>query len=216
MSHHLPVALPSELVHARPDILEAESKLHAATARIGVATANLYPNLTLTGNLAQQALKPENIFLPMSTSYSIGPALTFPIFASGQLSAAKRKAVDDAKAAYADYQQTVIAAFTQVDDQLQAVAHDNQAYEDRAKALAAADDKLEFMRRGYKAGGVSALQLVDAERTWNQTRLRMYEELQSRAGHAVLLLLATANVPPGAADGPPQPPTPGPLPFVRP
>lgn len=216
MSHTLPVALPSALVHDRPDILEAEAKLHAATARVGVATANLYPNLTLSAALSQQALTPQSIFSVVSNSYSLGPTLTFPIFASGELSAAKREAVDNAKAALADYEETVLAAFTQVDDQLQAVAHDNEAYAERATALADADAKLDFMRRGYRAGGVSALQLVDAERTWSQTRLRMYDELQSRAGDAVLLLLATASVPPGAAAGPPQPPPPGPLPFVRP
>jgi NodT family efflux transporter outer membrane factor (OMF) lipoprotein len=202
MAQDLPVAIPSELVRNRPDILQAEAKLHAATARIGVATAALYPNITLTGSITQGALTPEKIFSPLSTSYAVGPGLTLPIFNSGQLHAAKRQAEADARAALADYQQTVLTAFAQVADQLQAIVHDNEAYAARAKALAEADAKLEIMRRGFRAGGVSGLQLVDAERTWRQNRLRMYEELQSRAGHAALLLLATANVPPGAAEHP--------------
>jgi NodT family efflux transporter outer membrane factor (OMF) lipoprotein len=208
LAHELPVALPSDILRDRPDILEAEAKLHAATARIGIATAALYPNVTITAALNQQAVTPGTLFQPVSNSYSVGPNLTMPLFDSGQLHSAKREAEANARAALADYQQTVLTAFVQVADQLQAVAHDNEAYAARTKALADADEKLEITRRGLRAGGVTVLQLIDAERTWRQGRLRLADEIASRAGDAALLLMATATVPPGAAESGVVPPAP--------
>jgi NodT family efflux transporter outer membrane factor (OMF) lipoprotein len=200
---HLPVALPSELVHGRPDILEAEARLHAATARIGVATAALYPNITLSAVLSQDSLTPEHMFAPVSTSYALGPSLTAPLFDSGELRAKKREAEAEARAELATYQQTVLAAFAQVDDELQAIAHDNEAYDQLSWALDSATSKLETLRRGYHAGGVSALQLADAERSWRRTRLNLSDLGRSRYADAALLLLATATVPPGLAEAEP-------------
>lgn len=200
MPTELPVSLPSELVRNRPDILEAEAELHAATARIGVATAALYPNITLSGSVTQNALTPSQIFSPISNSWAIGPTVSAPIFHSGELKARKREAEDQARAALDNYEQTVIAAFAQVDDALQAVAHDNDAYDQQSKALDAATSRLEMLRRGYRAGGVSALQLIDAERGWRRTRLALSQQVTGRYGDAARLLLATASVPPGAAD----------------
>ena len=199
----LPVSLPSQLVRDRPDILEAEAELHAATARIGVATAALYPNITLSATLSQDALTPSQIFSPIADSWALGPTLTVPLFRSGELHAQKREAEDRARAALADYEQTVLAAFAQVDDALQAIAHDNQAYADQTRALNAATDKLEMIRRGYRAGGVSALQVVDGERSWRRTRLALSQQATGRYGDAARLLLATASVPPGIAEAKP-------------
>jgi NodT family efflux transporter outer membrane factor (OMF) lipoprotein len=199
----LPVAIPSELVRGRPDILQAEARLHAATARVGVATADLYPKISLTGTLNQDSLTPERIFSPLSNSYTIGPALSFPLFHSGELHAAKREAEANAQAEYATYQQTVLAAFAQVDDALQGIAYDNEAYAQLSAALDGSTAKLEMMRKGFKAGGVSALQLVDAERSWRRTRLNLSDLGRSRVVDAARLLLATATVPPGVAEAQP-------------
>jgi NodT family efflux transporter outer membrane factor (OMF) lipoprotein len=196
----LPVAVPSELVRGRPDILQAEAQLHAATARIGVATADLYPKISLNASLDQDSLTPERFFSPIASSYTIGPTLTFPIFHSGELHAAKREAEANAQAEYANYQQTVLAAFAQVDDALQGIAFDNEAYAQLSAALQSDTARLEMMRKGFKAGGVSALQLVDAERTWRRTRLNLTDLGRSRIVDAARLLLATATVPPGAAE----------------
>ncbi|MDR3514152.1 MAG: efflux transporter outer membrane subunit [Caulobacteraceae bacterium] len=208
MPDMLPVSLPSELVRGRPDILEAEAQLHAATARIGVATAALYPNITLSAALNQDALTPSQMFQPISNSWALGPAVTAPIFHSGELHAEKRQAEADARAALAAYQQTVLAAFAQVDDALQAIAHDNAAYAQQSRALEAATSKLEMMRRGYRAGGVSSLQLVDAERSWRRTRLALSQQGTGRYGDAARLLMATATVPPGVAEAKPVKPAP--------
>jgi NodT family efflux transporter outer membrane factor (OMF) lipoprotein len=197
----IPVSVPSALVHNRPDILQAEARLHAATAEIGVATANLYPNINLTATLNQDALTPQTIFSPMSTSWVVGAGLTAPIFHGGELQARKREAQDAARAALADYQQTVLAAFNQVADQLQAIAHDNQAYEDQTKALVAAQERVDMLRKAEVAGGATAVQVLHAERDLNRIRLALEAQGNGRYGDTALLLLATASVPTGAAEG---------------
>jgi len=197
----LPVAVPSELVHSRPDILEAEAKLHAATADVGVATANLYPNLNLTASIAQNALTPGNLFSYAATGWNFGAGLTAPIFHSGELTATKREAEDNARAALAAYEETVLTAFDQVADVLTSLANDNQSYADQTKALDAANARVEMMRKSYKLGGVSAFQLLEAERDWRRTRLMLNQQGFGRYADVAQLLLATANVPPGVAEG---------------
>ncbi len=193
---HMPVALPSELVHGRPDIMAAEARLHAATARIGVATAALYPNITLAGGINQGGLYPAQLFDPIATAWTIGPNVTLPIFHQRELTDAKRQAMAEARAALADYEQTVLAAFGQVSDALQDVVHNNEARAKQIEALDAARSRMDMVRKGYAAGGSSALQLVDAERTFQRTRLAFAQQSTSRYGAAALLLLATASVPP--------------------
>jgi NodT family efflux transporter outer membrane factor (OMF) lipoprotein len=205
MAQVLPVSIPSELVRNRPDILEAEARLHAATARVGVATGDLYPSISLTGSLSQDALTPESLFTAGSTSYAFGPALTLPLFHSGELHAKKRAAEEEARAALAVYKETVLAAFAQVADALQAVAHSNDALTQQLRALDAATGHLEMMRNGYRAGGVSALQLEDAELAWRRTRMDLALQGVNGYADAARLLEATAAAPPGLEAGPPPP-----------
>ncbi len=197
----LPVAVPSALVRSRPDILEAEARLHQATADIGVATANLYPNITLSASLNQDALTPQTIFDPMSTSWAVGAGLAAPIFHGGELQARKRAAQDAARAALANYQQTVLAAFNQVADLLQAIAHDNQAYADQTYALEAAQARVAMLRKAEVAGGATAVQVLHAERDLHRIRATLNAQGSGRYGDSALLLLATASVPTGVAEG---------------
>ncbi len=204
----LPVAVPSELVRSRPDILEAEAKLHAATAQVGVETANLYPNINLTASLEQSALTPQTLFSYASTGYNIGAGLTAPLFHSGELKARQRQAEANARAALAAYEVTVLAAFDQVADVLTSLANDNQSYADQARALDAAGRRVDMVRRGYAAGGVSAFQLLEAERDLRRTRLQLNQQGYGRYADVAQLLLATASVPPGVAAGNTPIPTP--------
>ena len=197
----LPASLPSALIHDRPDILEAEAKLHAATAEIGVADANLYPNITLNASLNQDALTPQSIFSKTATSWAFGPALTLPIFHSGELHARKREAQDAARAQLAAYEGTVLEAFAQVDDILQSIEHDNQTYLDQTKALDAAQNRVTMARKGFEAGGVSARDLLRTEQTLRRARLTLQNQGTGRYADAALLMLAVAGVPKGAADG---------------
>jgi NodT family efflux transporter outer membrane factor (OMF) lipoprotein len=205
MPQALPVSVPSELVHQRPDILQAEAQLHAAVANVGVATANLYPSINLTATLEQDALTPQTLFSPTSTGWTLMAGLTAPIFHSGELKAKQREAQANARVALAAYELTVLQAFGQVADVLSSIAHDNQAYDAQTRALDAAEARVTMMRKGYAYGGVSELQLVDAERDWAHTRLAVTQQTYSRAGDAALLLLVIADVPAGAAAEPKGP-----------
>ena len=199
----LPVSVPSALVHGRPDILEAEARLHAATAQIGVAEAARYPKITLNGGYNLDSLTTHDLFAPTSASWAIGPALSVPLFHSGELKARQRAAEAAARAALADYQQTVLEAFAQVADVLQSIAHDNQVYAEQTRALSAAAQRLDAVRNSYRLGGVSALQVVNAERTWRRARLGVSQTASSRHSDAAMLLLAVATVPPGLSAEPP-------------
>jgi outer membrane protein TolC len=128
--------------------------------------------------------------------------LTQPLFHSGELKARQREARDAARVALAAYEETVLEAFNQVADALEAIGHDNQTYDEQARALAAARERLEMARKGYQAGGVSADQVVRAEEAWRRIRLALLQQGTGRYGDAARLLLATASVPPGAAAEP--------------
>ena len=104
----LPVSLPSELVHQRPDIMAAESALHAASAQIGVATAQLYPDITLSAGISASSLNGGNLFSPSGLVWSIAGGLAQPLFDGGMRQAERRAALADFKASAADYQQTVL------------------------------------------------------------------------------------------------------------
>lgn len=167
----LPVSLPSELAHDRPDIQSAEAELHAASAAIGVATANLYPHLTLSASVTEAAAGPGSLFAAGSTLWSMGAALAGPIFHGGSLEADRRAAIDGYKAALADYRETVVTSLGQVADVLQAIDHDAQAYTAQDRALAAAQTSLRLSREGYQAGETGVLQVLDAERAYQQALL---------------------------------------------
>ena len=202
----LPVSLPSDMVRGRPDILEAEAQLHAATAQIGVQTANLYPNITLSAAMTQEALDPAKLFNYAATAGDVAAGLTAPLFHGGELRAKKRQAEDDAKAAQAAYQQTVLEAFAQVADQLQAIGHDNESYADQVRGLQAARTRLDMERNGFRLGGASGLAVVQAERDWRNLRLSLVQQGSGRYADAARLLLATATVPAGLAEAQPAAP----------
>jgi NodT family efflux transporter outer membrane factor (OMF) lipoprotein len=167
----LPMSLPSELVRQRPDILASEAQLHAASAAIGVATAQLYPNINLSASFVQESLSASTLFNPASSVWSIGGQLLAPLFHGGALQAQKRAAVDAFDAALANYKQTVLTSFGQVADVMQALAHDAQELEEQRSALEAAEERLRLTRATYQYGNVGVLQVLDAERGAQQARL---------------------------------------------
>jgi len=83
----VPVGLPGSLVRRRPDVREAEARLHEATAQTGVAVANFYPDVTLNGAVGLESLHLSNLFSPASTTFAVGPAVSLPIFEGGRLKA---------------------------------------------------------------------------------------------------------------------------------
>jgi NodT family efflux transporter outer membrane factor (OMF) lipoprotein len=167
----LPVTLPSDLVRQRPDILASESQLHAASAAIGVATAQLYPNINLSASFTQAALTTSTLFNGASSIWAIGAQLMAPVFHGGALVAQKRGAVDAFDAALANYKQTVLTGFGQVADVMQALAHDAQQLEAQRSALQSAEASLRLTRETHQYGNVGALQVLQVQRLSERARL---------------------------------------------
>jgi NodT family efflux transporter outer membrane factor (OMF) lipoprotein len=192
----LPVSLPSELAHHRPDILAAEAQLHAATSAVGVAASNLYPKIQLTGTLGQQAVKTGQLFDSADTAWSLISGLTVPLFDGGTLRAQKRAAVDAMHASAATYQQTVLEAFGQVADMLEALNHDTEQLDAQDQAQQAADSNLELARASYAEGNTGVLQVLDAERSYQQARLGYVRAVAQRYLDTVQLFLALGGTSP--------------------
>jgi NodT family efflux transporter outer membrane factor (OMF) lipoprotein len=173
LPRELPVSLPSELIHRRPDILAAEAQLHAATAAVGIATASLYPQITLTASGSQQALPASawRLFDRSGTTWSLISGLTAPIFDGGTLRADRRAAIDELHASAERYQQTVLESFGQVADVLDALSQDARTLAAQTRALAVAQSSLELSRESYGAGNTGILQVLDAQRQRQQAQL---------------------------------------------
>jgi NodT family efflux transporter outer membrane factor (OMF) lipoprotein len=186
----LPVSLPSELVHQRPDILAAEAQLHVASAEIGVATAQLYPSITLSGSAGLAALDPGHLFNPASLLWSIAAGLAEPVFDGGTREADRRAALAEFKASAADYRQTVLQAFGQVADMMQALAHDTQLLAGQRQAQDVAAESIRLQRISYSGGGSGILPLLDAQRQYQQARLGYVRAEAQRYQDTALLLVA--------------------------
>jgi NodT family efflux transporter outer membrane factor (OMF) lipoprotein len=190
LPHDLPVSLPSELVHNRPDILASEAQLHAATAAVGVATSNLYPHIVLSGSLTMQSTILRRLFEGQNNAYNGIGSLTAPLFDGGTLRAEKRAAVDAMQASAANYQQTVLAAFGQVADSLEALDHDAEQLDAQAHAESAARENVDLTRKSYNEGNVGVLQVLDAERLYQNARLGYVRAQAQRYMDTVQLFLA--------------------------
>ncbi|MGC4028258.1 MAG: efflux transporter outer membrane subunit [Steroidobacteraceae bacterium] len=192
----LPLAVPSELAHRRPDILAAEAQLHAATAAVGVATADLYPRITLTASTGQEAIQAGDIFNSSSNVWALGAGLVAPIFDGGTLRTRQRAAQAALRANAANYQQTVLEAFAQIADSLQALDHDAQALQAQRTAAATARETADLTRSAYQEGETTVLQVLDAERRYQQAQLGFVRTEAQRYLDSMQLLLALG---PGAA-----------------
>jgi NodT family efflux transporter outer membrane factor (OMF) lipoprotein len=184
----LPVSLPSKLVEQRPDIEAAEAQLHSASAEIGVATANMLPQLTLTGSYGSEAI--GNLFTSAGTVWSLGAGVTQPIFEGGKLYYERKAAVAAYKAAAAQYRNAVLTAFQNVADALRALQLDADAVAAQSAAEQAAADSLAAARRQFAVGAISYLSLLTAEQTYQQARLGLIEAQASRFSDTAALFEA--------------------------
>ena len=197
----IPVALPSELVHQRPDILAAEAQLHAATSAVGVAESNLYPKIQLSANIGQQALTPGALFDRADNAWGLTAGITQPLFDGGALRADKRAAVDAMRARAAAYEQTVLAAFAQVADLLESLDNDAAELAAQSDAQDSARDSLELARASYREGNAGILLVLDAERLYQQGRLGYVRAQAQRYLDTVQLFLALGGTRPDSARG---------------
>jgi NodT family efflux transporter outer membrane factor (OMF) lipoprotein len=166
----LPVSLPSVLARQRPDIRAAEAILHLASAEVGVATANLYPRITLSGSYGTIATSTGNLFNGPSMAWSLGAGLLQPLFHGGELTAKRRAALAAYDQATAQYRQTVLKAFQEVADVLRALETDALALQAHAEAESAAKATLEMAEKQFRLGAVNYLYLLIAQRNYERTR----------------------------------------------
>jgi NodT family efflux transporter outer membrane factor (OMF) lipoprotein len=190
LPHHLPVSIPSQLVHQRPDIQAAEAQLHAASAQIGIATAQLYPSITLSAGVSASSLNGGNLFSPAGLVWSIAAGLAQPIFDGGMREAERRAALATFKESAADYQQTVLQAFGQVADILQALTHDTNLLAAQSQALSMASEAVRLQRISYGSGGSGIIGLLDAQRQYQQAKLGYVRAEAQRYQDTVQLLVA--------------------------
>ena len=167
LPQEMPLSVPSSLVHQRPDIRAAESLLHQASTNVGVATANMYPQIVLSGSIGGIGTN----FTSGSEVWNVGASLAQPIFNGGALRAEKRKAVAAYEEAGSGYQQTVLHAFREVADALRAIENDAQTLQARTEAATQAEVTYQIASQRFNAGGISQLSLLDAQRQYEQTLL---------------------------------------------
>jgi NodT family efflux transporter outer membrane factor (OMF) lipoprotein len=180
LPRELPLSVPAALVRQRPDVRASEAQLHQASAQIGVATANLYPQITLSAGVDRQSLKIDKLFDTGTTGWSLAAGLVQPIFNGGALQAKKRAAVAAYDAAQAQYQSTVLNAFLDVANTLRAIDTDADAVTATADAERLANESLGLVVRQYQLGAVSYLASLDAQRTYLSTRIALVQARAAR------------------------------------
>jgi NodT family efflux transporter outer membrane factor (OMF) lipoprotein len=161
----VPVGLPSELARRRPDILQAEAQLHAATAAIGIAKADFYPRIRLLGNLGLQSLTGSEWGIWSSRFFSVGPTLYLPLFEGGRLKGTL--ALNEARGQEAAlfYRQTVLRAWHEVDDALSAYAAVQRRNEELTQAFQQNRQAYEISLRRYEQGAADYLMVLTAQRS---------------------------------------------------
>jgi len=188
----IPASLPSSLVRQRPDILASEADLHADTARVGVATADLYPDIKLSAGYTQSALTPGSLWGYGSSGWTFGPQLTAPIFNGGALRAQKRAAEAQARVSLAHYRQTVLTAFTQVADILTALANDDERVEANSRLESEARAGFNDAQAAYDIGGGARLAVVEAKVRLDRATLDRLDSQAQRLIDVVQLYAATS------------------------
>jgi NodT family efflux transporter outer membrane factor (OMF) lipoprotein len=186
----LPVSVASDLVHQRPDILASESLLHAASAQVGVATANLYPQITLGGSYGGESLTPSALFKPASIVWGLNATITQPIFHGGALMAQRRAAVAAYDGAAAAYRQTVLTAFQNVADALRALEFDAQTLVAQADAYEQAKAAADLAQRQFDTGASSYLSLLSAQQQYQQTAVALVQARADRLADTAALFQA--------------------------
>lgn len=187
---NLPLSLPSQLVRQRPDILAAEAQLHAASAQIGVATADLYPQLSLSAAVGGTATAFTGIFSAANAFWSMAASLTQPLYQGGALKAKQRVAVAQFDQSFASYKSTVLSAFQNVADVLHALDFDTAALQTAHDAERAAWKSYGIARRQLELGDISYLALLNALSTYQQAKLTLLQAQSNRLADTVALYQA--------------------------
>ena len=176
----LPVSLPSKLVEQRPDVRQAEENLHAASAQVGVALANMLPQFAITADTGSAALQIGQLFTSNTGFWSVGASLTQTLFDAGALIHKHRAAEAALDEAGAQYRATVILACQNVADTLRALHADADAVKASAEADHAAKASFDLARRQHLNGSLSLVALLNAEQTYQQAQIALVQAQANR------------------------------------
>jgi multidrug efflux system outer membrane protein len=185
-----PAGLPSALLEARPDIRQAEEKLVAANARIGVAKAAYYPTISLTGVFGSESMALANLFSGGAAIWSAAAGLAMPIFDAGRTGARVDQASALQREALANYRKTVQTAFKEVNDAIVGLREYSEEEAAYAAQVGAAQKALDLAQKRYESGYSGYMDMLDAQRTLNSAQLQYLSSRKSRLGAAVDLFKA--------------------------
>ena len=185
----LPLSLPSKLIEQRPDVRAAEEQMHAASAAIGVAIANRLPNFTIGATSYGTAAENfSDLFKASGAFWNLAANVTQPIFDGGALKhkqAAAQAAYDQAAA---QYRSTVLGAFQNVADSLQAIQHDTNAYAAAYKSEQASLKSVTIARKQFALGDISTASLLVAEQAYQQAKSSLVQAQANRLSDTVALI----------------------------
>ncbi|WP_337269085.1 efflux transporter outer membrane subunit [Oryzifoliimicrobium ureilyticus] len=185
----LEAGVPADLIRNRPDIRQAERNLAAATAQIGVAEAQLYPTLTLSGSISPQYVRPVGPNFNL-TPWSFGPSVTLPILDGGRLRANVDIAKSDAKVQYLAWKQTVLSAVEEVENYISAVRRDARTVASLRAQVKTTQESLQLSTASYKDGASSLLDVLDAQRNVSTAQASLAAAIQQMATDYVNLNIA--------------------------
>ena len=161
----IPVGLPSDLLRRRPDVRQAEREVAAATARIGVATADLFPRFFLTGAAGLQSLNASDFFDAGSRFWSIGPSVRWPIFTAGRIRQNIRVQNARQEQAAIRYEQTVLTSLEEVENALVACGKEQEHHQALVESESANLRAVELADQRYRSGLEDFLNVLETQRT---------------------------------------------------
>jgi NodT family efflux transporter outer membrane factor (OMF) lipoprotein len=195
LPEHVPVVVPSSLLHSRPDIAAAEAALRASAAEVGVATAQLFPSLSLTASMGQGGFSWPTALSAAGALWSLGGSLTQPLFHGGALFAQRRAAIDFYQASVDQYKATVLSAFQNVADVLAALEHDAQAASATESQTQSAKQAFDETAARGRLGAVPTSNVRASEiQYWNAT-LSAVRATNQRLADTALLFQAMGQTP---------------------
>jgi NodT family efflux transporter outer membrane factor (OMF) lipoprotein len=195
LPEHVPVVVPSTLLHTRPDIAAAEAALKASAADVGVATAQLFPSLSLTASMGQGGFSWPAALSGAGALWSIGGSLTQPLFHGGALLAQRRAAIDFYEASVEQYKATVLSAFQNVADTLAALEHDAQAASATEMQTQAARQAFDETAARGRLGALPPSSVRTSETQYWNARLGAIRSTGQRLSDTALLFQAMGELP---------------------
>jgi NodT family efflux transporter outer membrane factor (OMF) lipoprotein len=186
----IPPGLPSELLERRPDIASAERRVAEANDRIGIARAAFYPTISLSGSIGVESTSFANLFDPASLLWAIGPTLSQTIFDAGRRAAVSEEANAGYDETVANYRQTTLTAFQQVEDNLIALRVLQQESENQHQATLAAQSAEQIFNNRYVGGLDTYLQVVTAQTTALTNERNDIDIMRRQMDASVLLIKA--------------------------